>query len=332
MARSIISGLRPALAVRIAITAGVLWYLIELAPLGQVAEALAAANVALVVAGFAAQVAVRFINASRIRIIARAQGAPLSYRAILAALFTTAFYGLMLPGSIGAGAATLVKYVGHGATVSAALASMIVNRLLDTCTTIALGMFFWGLDRYGSVTPSLQYLAIALLVAGPLLLVALHLSLFGRVRLLQRLAHTSRRLDLAQRGALARGVANVLDQCEAAAALPPIAAVSVGLLSLVKDLLAALAVYCFARACGISLDYITIAWMQAAVALLVLLPITVSGLGVREGALVFFGTQNGIAAPTALGWSLLIFTGTLFIAAIGGAYEARAAWRSSSRS
>lgn len=95
-------------ALRILVTVEVLAYIVHRVPLGPVKAAIAAARVPLILLGFAVQIAVRVVNAMRIRIIARAQGAPLSFQAILATLFTTSFYGLMLPGSVGAGAATLV--------------------------------------------------------------------------------------------------------------------------------------------------------------------------------------------------------------------------------
>ena len=165
----------------------------------------------LLLAGFVTQLAVRAINALRIRIIARSQGAPLSYRAILMALFTTAFYGLMLPGSVGAGAATLVKYVGQGATFAAALASMIVNRLLDSATIVTLGLAFWGLDHRNAADAGDRQVAMALLVLGPLLLAAFHLILFGRTRALQRVARALEGLEIARRSAIGRTVVNVTD-------------------------------------------------------------------------------------------------------------------------
>ena len=303
-----------------------LWYVVRRVPLGQVGAALAAQARSSCLAGLATQLSVRAVNALRIRIIARSQGAPLSYQAILTALFTTAFYGLMLPGSLGAGAATLVKYVGLGATFAAALASMIVNRLLDTATIVALGLTFWGLDYRDAADAGQRHLAMAFLVLGPVLLGAFHLILFGRPRALRFVARALKRLELARRGAIGRAFENVVEQCAAAGNLPARDAVAVGALSIVKDLLAILVAYCFARATNVDLAFATVAWMQAIVSLLVLLPISLSGLGVREGALVLMTARHGVAAPLALTWSLLIFAGSLWVATIGGLIEAKGLW------
>ncbi len=320
------------LAARLLVTGGVAWYLFTKVPLAGVGHALRGAAPGWIAAGFVLQLVVRVVNALRIRIIARAQGAPLSFRAILSALFTTALYGLVLPGSIGAGAATLVKYVGHGATLTAALASMVVNRLLDTLTVVSMGAFFWGLEHCSEASVVTARIAFVVLAAAPALLVGVHLLLFGRIRLLRQLAHLARRFAWEQKHALLRGFLGVVEQCALAGSLPARPALGVFSLSVMKELLATTIAYCFARAVGVDLRFITIAWMQSAIGLLVLLPITISGLGVREGALVLVGRQYGVTAVSALTWGLVQFGAVLWIALIGALIEARALWISPAQS
>ncbi len=312
------------LATRLLVTGAVAWYLLTKVPPAGVGDALRAAAPGWIMTGFVLQIVVRVVNALRIRIIARAQGAPLSFRAILSALFTTALYGLVLPGSIGAGAATLVKYVGEGATLTAALASLLVNRLLDTLTVVSLGAFFWGLEHHFGTPVVTARISFITLVAAPVLLIGGHLLLFGRIRLLRQLAHLTRRFAWAQKRPLLRGIIGVIEQCALAVNLPALPALGVFSLSLMKELLATTVAYCFARAVGVELPFITIAWMQGAIGLLILLPITISGLGVREGALVLVGRQYGVGAVNALTWGLVQFGAVLWIALIGGLIEARA--------
>lgn len=311
----------PGLVLRALITLGVLWYLLRRIPLDDVRRALGSASATLLLAGLAVQVLMRIVNAWRIRLIARAQGAPLSYGAIVSVLFSTAFYGLMLPGSIGAGAATLVKYVKRGATLEAAVVSIVVNRAFDVPTTIAAGLFFWGLDHGQG----------ALACLSPLVLLLFYAAIFGRIRLLQRVSRALQRPTLVEGGPLRRRLGKVLEQVHAVGDLPVADAVAVVVVSIVKELLGVLALWFFARACGIDLSFVTIAWMEAATAILVLLPISLSGLGVREGALVLMSARFGVPAPLALTWSLLIFAGIVCIAAIGGLLEARALWQREAR-
>jgi uncharacterized protein (TIRG00374 family) len=319
------------IALRVVVTMAALWYVLHRVPFGPVRDAIAGASVPLILLGCGVQIVVRAVQAMRIRIIAAAQGAPLSYRGILATLFTTALYGLMLPGSVGAGAATLVKYLSQGATLAAALASMIVNRLLDATTNAAMGLIFWVLARRDLSAGGLEAADAVMLIGGLLVFLGVHLLLFGRPRALRRLQAWIRRFNPDQRGRAWKGVARVVDQCSMAANLSAGKACTVGLLSIGKALLTVLVAYAFAAACGVELSLATIGWMQAVVAMLVLLPISFSGLGVREGTLVFLSARYGVPAPIALSWSLLMFAGTLFVAAIGGAIELRTVARGQHR-
>ncbi len=315
-----------------AVTGTVLWYLLRKVPLAGIGNALEAAAPAWVILGIALQIAVRLINALRIRLIARFQGAPLSYQGILSTLFTTAMYALVIPGSIGAGAATLVKYVGQGASLAAALASMVVNRLLDTVAIVSLGAFFWGLEHSASPAAAISRFATIALLAAPLLFIGGHALLFGRVTVLARLAARVRAMPRLRSNALLHGFAGVLEQCARASSLSASAAGAVLALSLVKELLASSIAYCFAHAVGVELAFVTIAWMQGIVSLLILLPITLSGLGVREGALIFASRPYGVDAAHALSWGLVQFGGVLCMALIGGVIEARALWSSPAES
>ncbi len=67
-----------------------------------------------------------------------------------------------------------------------------------------------------------------------------------------------------------------------------------------------LAYWLAARGLGITLDYPDIAWILALAGIAALLPITVAGVGVREGIIVYFLKERGIAPETALAFSLAV--------------------------
>jgi len=70
---------------------------------------------------------------------------------------------------------------------------------------------------------------------------------------------------------------------------------------------------------GIRAGFGDFVWIVALVALAQVLPITVAGLGVREGLFVFLLAQYGAPAETALALSLTVFSVTLLFALLGGA-------------
>jgi uncharacterized membrane protein YbhN (UPF0104 family) len=54
------------------------------------------------------------------------------------------------------------------------------------------------------------------------------------------------------------------------------------------------------------------------ITVLAMLPVSVAGLGVREGGVVFFFGKVGVDPATALGMSLIWFSLTVLVSAIGG--------------
>ena len=78
-----------------------------------------------------------------------------------------------------------------------------------------------------------------------------------------------------------------------------------------------------AAALGLELSYLTIGWTRSAAILVAILPVSLAGLGLREGAFVLLLAPYGIAPADALAYSLLAFTTTvLAIGLIGGVVEA----------
>lgn len=77
----------------------------------------------------------------------------------------------------------------------------------------------------------------------------------------------------------------------------------------------------FVRALGGELGFLPTAWISAAAYLVTMLPISVAGIGVREGALVALSAPLGLRADMAVAWGLLLLAGRLLIAAVGAALE-----------
>jgi hypothetical protein len=89
-------------------------------------------------------------------------------------------------------------------------------------------------------------------------------------------------------------------------------------LSVFFQILGVVIVFVVGRAVAIDLDlgryFIYIPLITA----IAVLPISVLGVGIREGAFVFFFTQAGVLKAQALSLSLLLFSQSLLMALIGG--------------
>ena len=81
------------------------------------------------------------------------------------------------------------------------------------------------------------------------------------------------------------------------------------------------ALYMMAISLDLGISLITVGWVRACTVLLTALPITPSGLGIREVSSVIMLVPLGVPAAHAVAFSLLQFSGLLSIAIIGAIFE-----------
>lgn len=304
------------------ITVAVLGYLLRKVPFADIVRALNSAELGYVVLALMLQVAMRLPNAIRIKIIADAQALRLSIKTIVGILLSTSFYGLLLPGAIAGGAASWIKYVQHGANASRALACIVINRATEILATISVGISFWMVDRKLLMgLPDGVFLPLATVA-----LLSIYVLIFGRAHYLSvvvsygmRVASLKDNVLYGKLFAFANDVAR-MRELRRGPLFTMLAA------SLAQELLGATSLFCFAQALDLKLAFYTVAWMRAGVYLVMLMPLSLLGLGVREGVLVLLTAPYGVMAPRAMAWSFLIFSGTLLAALGGGLIEAHALW------
>jgi uncharacterized protein (TIRG00374 family) len=305
---------------QLVVTVAVLAYVLSITPLEEIFAVLGTAQPGYIALALLLQIATRVPAAVRMKVFTDAQHLGLGIPTLLSVMFATTFYGLLLPGAL-AGGAGLMKYVQHGAAAGRALVSMVANRTTEILATLAAGAYWWMLD--GRLTGIGAVLFVGFTVA---ILLAVYRLLFGRSHTLAAaLDHLTRGSKLSETF-VCRKLRASADHLARVRELPQRATLVVLFASLAQDLLAAATFSMFAQALGLELSFVAVAWMRAAVHLLVQLPVSIFGLGVREGALVLLAAPYGIAAPQAVAWSFAIFAGTLAAAMAGGLVEARALW------
>ena len=79
--------------------------------------------------------------------------------------------------------------------------------------------------------------------------------------------------------------------------------------------------YLLFLALSVPLSFLDVAWMSSLVFLLQLLPVSLAGIGVREGALAFMFVQVGLAPEQGVAVGVLFFSQVLLLAGVGGLLE-----------
>ena len=286
--------------------------LFRFVPLADIADVLANADAAWFAIGLVLQFLVRAVGTLQMRVVAANQGVSLSLLQLYRILLITQFYSLILPGTLAGGGVTWVKYVQHGADKSAAAAIVAINRAISLGMVIVLGTCAWMVARH-SDRPVLIAVVVSLVIlaAGIAILLPSQRSEDARspvdkphivkyvsqfLHRLSQFRHTSRSGKL-------------------------IVIVS----ALIQAILGSTVILSFALAVDVELNFSSVLWMRAALMIMLMLPITVAGIGVREVSLVGLGALVGVSSTAAIAWSFTILAGTVVVAVVGGLIEANTA-------
>jgi glycosyltransferase 2 family protein len=304
------------LVIRIILAGAVLWLLFHFVPIAEVGAVLGGVAPGYLLLGILLQFLMRAVATPRMRVIATNQGIAISYLQLFRILLITQYYALMLPGILATGGATWLKYVQAGAKKSAAVATVILNRGISTVVMVATGAMAWLLaDAHGQwavTAPLVAFIAVVLLVA-----------VFGRVSYVLPGPDSTRGPSASWLSHL-RGLGNRLLQFQQ---IPTSGKLVVLWSSLAHELVGALTIGCFALAIGLSLDLLTVIWIRAALQLVLMAPVHVAGLGIREASLAGLGALVGVEPAAAVAWALVIFAGSVVVSAVGGLLEADGASR-----
>lgn len=303
------------------LSARVVWTLklfVSLALLGYIAsqislralgQALAGADLALVGAALVMSAAGMAAATLQLRVIAEQQSIYLSPRDAFALNLSTSFYNLLLPGYIAGGVARWYRLArSHSENEPvAALAVVLANRVVELATVLILGLLFWTADplaRSHRLVPAVFAGLLAALVVVVLVII--------------RFRESARRVLPARwrdRVGAAVAAAGRFRQMPGGALRRLVGAAAA------RHFLMIAAFYCFGLALHLPLSIAASGWTRTVVALAGMLPVSVGGLGVREGSLIAVLHPYGIPASAAAALGLLLFARELAAAFVGGVIE-----------
>jgi uncharacterized membrane protein YbhN (UPF0104 family) len=252
------------------------------------------------------------VQATLLRRLLRAQGLAVGFGATVRTLLVSAFLGFFLPGGVGSDAVlclTLCRSTERKETVLSAVAFARVATLLGT-----LGLALAASFSPACPIPGLRRMSLTLLAAlagGYAAFV-----LLWRRRTREGLRAPTRLGRLWQMGLRAVDIL-------AAYGRNPRLLLGVAPLVLLVGLMRVGFDYLAARAIGLQIPAVDFFVFAAAIGLVLTIPLTVAGLGVREGSYVYLFSLVGVAGADALTLALVSFSFTVAVALAGaGVYAA----------
>ena len=274
------------------------------------------ANLGLVLIVLALDLLLVLVKSVRWLVLMVAQGIQYSVGSAYLAYFGSVFIGLLTPGRLGEFVKTL--HVSQDCEISTgrALSSVLADRLFDLYMLLGVGgaaLIALAAKGGGSNLAGLALLTLCLTVP---LAIFLHEGAFSLVqRLGLHLGRIGQHLFGPQSWVLE--LRSGLQQLS----LPWV----VGAMALTVLAYAIFFGQCYllALALGLRVGFVQVSYTVALGSLVTLLPISISGLGTREAAIVAYLGTVGVPTEAALGFSLLVFV-TFYIA--GGLMGALAWW------
>ena len=288
---------------RVAIAAAILGYLFGQVPAAEVLRSVANAGAGGLLGAVLVVFVLQLVAADRLRRLANAYGVELSSWALFKINLATLFYGLCLPaGNITGFIARLYMMSASPKQYFDVALALSCDRVVATVMLCVVGIGFWLL-----AWPLDAWHVLVIMLAALVGLLLLQAALFVQLPF-----PLPRSLWPAKLGLLR-------DALHRSRSLPRVTLGWAFGLALVMHLLGTAAYGLVASALHLDLSLATVGWTRAAAMLAAILPISVAGLGVREGVLVLLLAPYAVPAPDALAYGLLAFAVTVLAPGMVGA-------------
>jgi hypothetical protein len=276
---------------RLVVSVGLLWFLITSADLQALWNLLRSANLWLYAACSVISTAGMGLRTLRWHTMLQAVGAKVSFRRTLYLCYVGAFFNSFLPSGLG-GDVVRVLEIGPGATKQQATGTILVERLAGFAVLFCLALV--TLPFSAQYLPGPLTLLIASLTIGVLGATALLLE--GKL-LRQLMGHFPKAISLAGDTWLGQTY-DVITACGWRALG------KAALISLVFNLSIVWSNWLVVQALGLSVPLWAVALILPIISATLLIPLSISGFGVREGVVVFLLMQVGLSNDQGLLLSL----------------------------
>jgi|GEM_PF-1686792 len=294
-----------------AVAIAVLLLVFRKVPVSLVGDTLRYAQLGWVAAALAVSLVVQLVDAARVRRLIDMHRIGLSTWDVFRINVATQFYGLAIPGGCIAGIAVRCSQLSTHERKVGAGTSFLVDQAVATAAMCTVGFVFW-LGDHAERSLATGAAIVAVLCGAMLLLTAVVAP-----------ARTPAILPVRWLIAcLGDRVRVVRDALRPFSRLDRRALLQIGTLAVASNLLRIIVYYLLAQSLGLRVSLVTIGWIRSAMMIATMPPVSVSGLGLREGVALLLLSRYGIAAEQIVAFSLSVFTVSTLFALMGGVFEA----------
>lgn len=300
--------------VRLAIALAMLAGLFYLVPAAQVFAEFGRSAPEWLIAAFLLALCTQFAVSVRLKMLANVHGLGLSTVDALQVNLATHFYAMVVPGGMVTTMAIRSFRLGCHAQkgYAGAITAVALDRTLATLTLSAAGIMFWLLDWPQSAQVWLGVMVITFLA------LAVTVCLLG-VTVFSPTACAAPRLPMSFLNSRLERMREAVAQALSMRRLDLYGSIA---LSFLAHLFGMAGHVCVAAALDLDVGILALGWIRATLILAAMIPISLSGLGLREGASLLTLTAYGVGSDASIAFSLLIAAVTVFgTGLLGGIVE-----------
>ena len=296
-----------------ALIVGIFWFI----PISDVIEALSSVNLALAAAGGSLMLLSAYLEAIALWLPLKRVGIPTTSWNVFEVKMITRFYGQFLPSELMGSVLKLHRLAGPTKQWGEVAAGLAYCRLVNFLVLALLGLTFWAIEM-----PSGPGRWVGVLLAGmAVTLIGIHLAVVSPVvyrfarRVIGVIPFRSGRGKLADK--FVKLGRTMLDSYR----LFGDTMSTVTILAVIRHAMGIASFGLIALSLDIHVSYLTIGWIRVVLHTLMMLPISLSGIGLREGSLVILLQEYSVPASEAVALAFLLFATTLIANALGGLFE-----------
>lgn len=297
--------------IKVLVSFGLLYYLLSNVELSKVKDNLLHADPFYIFLALLTPYIGFFVTSLRWKGLLAVQGVPVRQPVLFRSCMIAVFFNQLLPSTIGGDVVRIYDSWKAGATRAVAVSTIFIDRVLGLT---ALALFaVAGLFMLHAQTDELRLLPIAV-VGVAFCLVGSVLMIFSPVKPLLELA---RMIYRASPGPISKFFGKLDDAVEAYRG-KHLVLIRAMLLSLVLQLNVILMHYLLGQAVGITPGFFDYFYVVPIALFVMLIPLTINGIGLREGMFVYMLAGLGVAKDDAIALSFLAFAVFLIHGVMGG--------------
>jgi uncharacterized protein (TIRG00374 family) len=298
-------------AIRVVVSVGLLAWVLDHANLGTLKATLSSARLEWIAAAFLVNTVGNGFGALRWQVLLRSQHRIVSLPYLFGTYMVGLFFNNFLPSTIGGDVvrAASAKRKGGG-TLTEHLTVVLVERMIGLFATLILGGLAALSGRAGQLDPRIPWILTGALFIS---MVGIYLAISRRVR--RRVVPLVDRIPVAF---VRETVRKMVSAFEMFSNSRPSLVVNL-LVSLAFQFVLIVHFWMIQFAFGVSVPFVTYLIVVPLVFCVMMLPIGINGLGVRESAFVWFMTRAGMEPATALAISLASYAIAVVQGLLGGA-------------